>query len=539
MWFRPETGQTGNRSRTPTLAGALTALLLASLVGLTIRHSTFTPWGTDPAVYTGSAHLWARHEVVTPASLIFWAPWSRDGILEAPMGHHPGLTRGTTVPDYPLGFPVLMAAAIRIGGELAPYVVPPLFAGVLGWCAYVLGSTLAGPWAGLLAAIQVVTSPMTLLHSVVPMSDVPAGALWAVSWVMSLRGGVGSAAAAGMATAMAIMIRPNLAPLASIIGLVVLCADRSPRAVRWRHALVFAACASVGVGMILWAQAVLYGHPLRPGYAGSAEFFTFTVERITGNLRTWATLLTRVHSPAVFAGLVTVPLFLFRRHDTPETRRSAVVAWSALGLIAVNYALYLPFFSPLDDVTALRYMLPAMTALFVLNAGLAGRLVTWFASYSRLLVPVAPFLVVVVAIHSRDMVRMYYSAVPDQQRVRVMGHYLREALPRNAAVIGYLHNGAMAFYTGRMIVRLDPILEPKSLETIVDDLRRHGYHPVFVLDEGTEAPWFHYRFEVTRYGALAWPRRAAATRGQSMWYLDPADLESPPDASRAVTDILR
>ena len=282
-----------------------------------------------------------------------------------------------------------------------------------------------------------------------------------------------------------------------------------------------------------------YGHPLKPGYAGSDEFFAFTVERITGNLRTWATLLTRVHSPAVFAGLVAVPLFLFRRHDTPEKRRSAVVAWSALGLIAVNYALYLPFFSPLTDVTALRYMLPAMTALFVLNAGLAGRLVTWFASYSRLLVPVAPFLVVVVAIHSRDLVRTYYSSVPDQQRVRVMGRYLREALPRNAAIIGYLHNGALALYTGRIIVRLDPILEPKSLETIVDDLRRHGYRPVFVLDEGTEAPWFHYRFEVTRYGKLDWPRRAAATRGQSMWYLDPADLGSPADASHAVTDILR
>ena len=209
MWFRPETGQTRNRSRTLTLAGAITALLLASLVGLTIRHSTFTPWGTDPAAYIGSAHLWARHEVVTPASLIFWASWSRDGILEAPMAHHPGLTRGTTVSDFPLGFPVLMAAAIRIGGELAPYVVPPLFAGVLGWCAYVLGSTLAGRWAGLLAAIQVVTSPITLLHSVVPMSDVPAGGLWAVSWVMSLRGGLGGAAAAGMATAMAIMIAPT------------------------------------------------------------------------------------------------------------------------------------------------------------------------------------------------------------------------------------------------------------------------------------------------------------------------------------------
>ena len=67
--------------------------------------------------------------------------------MAAPLAYTLGPERGTDVSQYPLGFPVFLAAADLVDRELGVYVVPPLFAGWLVWCTFLLGRRLAGPWA--------------------------------------------------------------------------------------------------------------------------------------------------------------------------------------------------------------------------------------------------------------------------------------------------------------------------------------------------------------------------------------------------------
>ena len=273
----------------PTL---LALVVVASAIGFTVRYSSYVPWGTDAAAYIEAAHRWADADVFSPASFVFWAPWAEAGRLEAPLGFTPGPAAGTFVSMYPLGYPVLLAAALKFGGPLAPYVVAPLFAGLLAWCAYLLASQLSGPWGGLMASVLIAASPVTLANAMSPMSDVPAAALWALSWVLSLRPGIGAILASGLATALAIMVRPNLAPLAGVIAIVATAS--TPRSSgRWARLATFLATAALGPAIVLWSQAVLYGDPLSAGYGSFGAFFS--ADRILPNLALYPRLFVDMH----------------------------------------------------------------------------------------------------------------------------------------------------------------------------------------------------------------------------------------------------
>src|SRR5262245_10286221 len=140
-----------------------TALLVAAIaVGLTIREGAYVPWGTDTGAYIGQAEAWSKGELFSPASFLFWTPWSLDAMAESPLGFRPGPIRGTITGSYPLGFPLLLALSLKAGGALAPYVVAPLFLGVLAWCAYLLGAQLSSGWAGAAASMLIASTPVAI-----------------------------------------------------------------------------------------------------------------------------------------------------------------------------------------------------------------------------------------------------------------------------------------------------------------------------------------------------------------------------------------
>ena len=59
----------------------LTALLVAAIaIGVTIRYGAYVPWGTDTGAYISQAESWAKGELFTPASFLFWTPWSLDAM---------------------------------------------------------------------------------------------------------------------------------------------------------------------------------------------------------------------------------------------------------------------------------------------------------------------------------------------------------------------------------------------------------------------------------------------------------------------------
>lgn len=505
---------------------------------MSVNAGFFVAGGTDSSGYISAAERWRTGEIVKPAPLHLWATWPQALDAASPVGYRPGLTRGTDISVYPLGFPVFIAAAVAAGGALAAHLVAPAAAMLLTWCTFALGRLLAGSAAGLVGALLIAVTPVTLLHTVDAMSDVPAAAFWALGWLLSFRGTRSAALAAGAAVSAAILVRPNLAPLALVPGTLILVSPSTAlshaRQWQWRHALSFAAVAAIGPAVVAWSQTVLYGGPLVPGYVEWQGFFR--AAHIAPNIEMYPRLLMHLHTPLVFAGLAGV-LLVRRRGDVAVDRRAGALALSAAAVLVVNAAVYLPYLS-LDDWPFLRFLLPGLVALFILFAAVIVRLADWLAARSRWLVPLAAIPVAIVIAQGAPQIRYSLNEWRAQTRVRLMGHYLRDVLPPNAAVMSFVHSGAVRHYTGRQIVRLD-LLDPTSLDHVADDLRAHGYHPVFVLDEALEAEAFRARFPQSRYGRLDWPPRATFTTVTRILFLDPADREAFRRGQRWVTDELK
>lgn len=511
---------------------ALAFLLAALTSALTIRHATFAPWGTDSAGYAGAARRWAEGRLFNPSPLQLWAPWSfhESALVAAPLSYVTGPHRGTDVNMYPLGFPVILAAADLLDREIGVYLVPPIFAGLLVWFTFQLGRRLAGPWAGVLAAFLVAASPIVIVNAITLMSDVPATALLLVAIEMSLRGSTLSAAAAGSAMALAVMVRPVLAPIALIPGVLALLPEAPPlrAAGRWRYkrAVVFAVLTTFGALIVGSSQRELYGGFFRPGY----ESFSFYFQRahVPLNLVAYPKDLANAHTPVLFLGLI-CSFVLFRPGRAP-------LAAALCALVVANIALYLPY-SPYTGIWFLRFVLPALVALLVLLAGVSVWLAEVAAQQSRWLAPLA---VIPAAIVSGGGLWMYPPILAQdevQRHVAMMGRYLREVLPANAAVITFLQGGAIAYHTGRQVIRFD-ILDPRQFDDAVDALARRGHRPVLVIDEQSEGPFFKTRFAASRYGALDWPPRAVFAGVTTISYRDCAD-RTDPRARHRPTDVLR
>lgn len=435
---------------------------------------------------------------------------------------------------YPQGYPVLMAAAWALAGEWAAYLVVPALTAVLVWSAGHVASAIAGAWAGLLAALLVALSPVTLLSAVQPMSDVPSAAFSMVAWALGLRTGLASSAMAGAATAAAIAIRPNLAPLAIVPAwLLWMRPTAAMTAGRVRRLALFAAVASLGPAFVLWTQAMMYGHPLEPGYPGWEAFYRLA--HIPANIRNYPRFLFAVHTPLVLLGLAS-PLLLAR---TASGRPGAShVAWSGAALTLLTFALYLPYL-PFDDPHSLRFMLPAVTALFVLLAAgtvVAARVLSWRVQWLMPFALVPALLIAVTPAPLFDYVRTYGDG---QRRVVLMGRYLRQALPPNAVVLAFQQSGAIAHYTGAPIVRHD-LLDAKTLDEVVTTLARQGYRPTLVIDEVFELADFRATFGASRLGRLEWPPRArAADAVSSLLYFDLTDSSAGGTGGSWATDVVR
>jgi hypothetical protein len=521
----------GRRLTSASVARTIALLIAALVVALTIRHNTFAAWATDSGAYIAAGRAWAKGEVFTPATFVFWAPWAAGGHLELPLGHVQGPIPGTITSQYPLGYPVLMAAAIKVGGPLAAHLVSPVLAGVLAWCAFVLASRMSTPWAGVLAALMIAATPITFSHALIPFSDVPAVALWAIAWVMSLRTGYGAALAAGAAVAMAVMIRTNLAPLAVVIAAAVAVAERGTLRTALTRLVLFGALSAIGPLIVLWSQAALYGHPLQSGYRVPLDFF-FKLERVPFNAALYPRLLVELHSWVAFGGLLFVPFAMWRMRASDTTYTRGVIAASAMGLIAVNYALYLPYLT-YTTVPFLRFMLPAMLALFVLLAGGVDHLRVWINQWRRevAFVAVAPALIVVWT------AAPHLQAPAGYERMLLMDRYLPHVLPDNAVVLTYSHGGAVAAATGRPILRLD-MIAPEALDGIIADLQRRRHRPVYVFDTAIEGTFFTERFRPAQFSRLTWPARAELTSVTSIVYYDLADREAFFSGDRWPTDVL-
>src|SRR5262249_30682640 len=205
-----------DRRRSPH-AGAGVLALSVNLVCLIWK----TRVAAGPHAYgcVSQVDLWLRGNLHIDQSFGAAGPWPAARWTFLPLGYRPEPDGYRIVPQYPPGLSLLMAAAKLVAGQCAMFWVVPLCGGALVVATYAIGVQIARPLAGLAAAWMVATSPTVLFMEAAPMSDVPAAAAWATAIAFALGDSVVAAAASGAAAAIAMLIRPNLAPIAAIIAL--------------------------------------------------------------------------------------------------------------------------------------------------------------------------------------------------------------------------------------------------------------------------------------------------------------------------------
>ena len=493
----------------------LSAFLLCGVAtAVAIRHASFAASYTDPAGYLNQARGLLADQQVRPSPVSLWAAWRYHLESTVSFASRADLVLGTEVGVFPLGNPLLIAAAQSVGGELGGYLVAPAMLGVLMACAFALAERLAGWRAGLLAALVIGTAPSLIVGTVQTMSDVPAAAFWALAFVMAARGTTSAAMASGASAAMAFMIRPQIALLGLVPACLVLLPSASgagfrPRAWRWRGLLAFLALAAIGPAIIAWSQDVLYGSPTTPGYPG--PWTNFSLSFAWSNLRTYPRLLVVEHSPVLLLGLAAVPWHrrLARLADA-DRDRSRLVA-GLIGWVPLNFLAYL-FYLPFDDWGYLRFMAPALFALAVLFAATAVWLGDRLAEGNPRIVAAAVTLalaaVPLVAVQART--RQVLRDEIHNRRVLTFGRYMAATLPANALLVTCVHATSAIYYTGKPIVRFD-IVEPAEFDAVIASIIRHGYQPYLLLEERYDGAVFRDRFAKTsRYGALDWAPRAAS-----------------------------
>ena len=163
---------------------------------------------------------------------------------------------------------LLMAPLAAVFGQDAIFWLTPIAAAALVLFAFVIGRQLAGGVAGVTAAILTATSPIVLYQSVQPMNDIVTAALWLGAIALGRWSAI-----AGVMIGAAILVRPNLAPLAVVLALVPFLQFGINRQAG-RALLQTIAGSLPGVLVLLWLNHALYGSVIGSGYGATADLFS-------------------------------------------------------------------------------------------------------------------------------------------------------------------------------------------------------------------------------------------------------------------------
>ena len=485
--------------------------LLAILSGVvTLAFVTNSAAGADASGYLSEAAQWASgqlfHRDALAGTIGVSDPW-----LTAPLGWRPAPMAGLQSPTYPPGLPLLMAVPYALGGTTAAAWVVTLAAALTVWTTGVMATRLAGGVAGAIAGVAIVTSPVFIFQSVQPMSDVPVTAAWMLTWVLlmpargdkpSTRGDkpLGLSFLAGVACAVAVLIRPNLAPLAAIplfaIGL------------NGRRLIAFAIPVALSGLVLMWLQWQWYGSPFRSGYGTADELFA--IANVGANASRYLSWLTTT-SPVLMVGPIGIAM-LWRHAAT-----KALAAFAALVVLA--YLVYAVF----DVWSYLRFLLPAL-AVAAVFAGSAiaitlRRLPIAWRPVGALIVALSLLAHGVSQARARDVFRL----ADQQRRVERVADFISTTLPAGAVIISGEQSGSLRYYTRRSILRWDAA-SPESLASVLTALDATGQPVVVALDAWEREP-FRAKFSGLASVSLEWPAafEAGTSHRTHVWLLTDRD----------------
>ena len=517
-------------------APALAIVIASAAAGAGVAYGTGAASSADASGYVSESRLIASGQLATDEPLARAVAWPNATWAFSPFGYRPGSEPGELVPTYPAGLPLAMASVRLIAGELAVYFVVPLLGAIGVLATYGVGARLHSRIAGLIAAFLLATSPIVLFQIVQPMSDVPVTAWWAVALLFALLPLPGAPLAAGAASGLAILTRPNLMPLALVVALAAANIPRLRRtdydAASARQAaplerrrrldrlIPFAAGITPAVGAQFLMQWRLYGSPLASGYGSAGDLYA--LHTIVPNAIGYTRRLMHGEGPALalgIAALIILTVIRRRAADTPPLERPIVLAAIAFGIVAASYLPYATF----AEWSYLRFLLPAFPLLFVVSGALLVNAVLRLPPQAR-----ATTLLCVLAIAgSFNVVRAQgeqaFAMQRYESRYRFAGRYLAAALPSNGVIVTVQESGSARYYTNLPIVRWDQL--DVDLDTAIAALRALRRHPVLLVEDW-EAPQLAKKYPRSVTARLDWQPTAEFGEETRVFLYDPSDGDS-------------
>ena len=465
-------------------AGAALAAALVCWAG--IAYGTQVAGGSDPYGYVSQADLWLRGSLTLDFGSLAPLPWQRVEWTLSPLGYRPGLEPYTIVPTYAPGLPMLMALVQAVFGPGAKYFVVPLCAAAAVWLTYLLGARLYDRFAGLIAAVLLAASPAFLYQAMWPMSDVPAAAFWTLALVSACSKGRLAPFAAGLAAAIAILIRPNLVPLAVVPALLIFGNRAGDYRARLSAIGAFGAGVLPGIVMVAGLNTYWYGSPGRSGYGTGSSLFA--LRNFWPNAGRYPRWLFDTQTPIVLLALL--PLVTGRLGSGAAALRRPRVRGACALFVVLMVALYW-FYLVFEEWWYLRFFLPTFPLLMVLmSAGLRDVL-------HRIHPSAAPAAAVVTALLVAWMVqeagdRAVFGLQQQERGYVTMAQAVAAEVPPDGVVLAMQHSGSLRYYGDRLTLRYD-LLRPNELDVVVKALRERGRR-VYVLVEEWELPAFVKRF---------------------------------------------
>ena len=304
-----------HRAMTPRrLAAALTIAVL--IVGLT--NNSWGAGASDSYSYVSQMDLWRTGTLKVPITMAAQVPWPNALATFTPFGYAAVADEMAIAPITGPGLPMLMALFKTAGGQMAAFMVVPLTGALLVWTTFLLGRRVGSDLIGASAAWLVATSPTFLMMFKSQMSDVPAAAFCALAVYWALGTTTRSAVGAGLAAALAILVRPNLLPVALVIAVWLFVKTG-------RRSIVFLATVAPGCLVVAMLYDSLFGSPFSSGYGETESLFS--LENVPKTLGSYPRWLIETQTPVVFAGL-----FIFRI--------APLLGWTLLAVWAL-YVAYL------------------------------------------------------------------------------------------------------------------------------------------------------------------------------------------------------
>jgi hypothetical protein len=499
---------------------AVAIVAAIGLAGVGVVYGTYAAGGSDSSCYALMADAFASGALQPSSPLVVAAPWPDALKTFAPGGFVPSQRDPAAfAPVCAPGFSLLLAPFVKAGGTAALFYVTPVAGGMLVWLTFLAGRALAGPLAGAMSAVLIATSPVVLFQVVQPMNDIVTATLWMAVFValISRRNIL-----AGVCCGLALLVRPNLLPLAAVAGVLVLVLDPIPARSRIPRLATFCLAALPFGLLVLWLNARLYGGALRSGY-GEVDTL-FSLSTFPGNAVRYTRWIVETHTPFPFLAVV-APFVL------DGWRRRAVSL--ALGFALATMAIYFAY-TPFDDWSYLRFLLPALSLMLVAASAAAAHLAMKWGRTGTAIILVATIALAVFSIRTADH-RLAFAMQALEQRYRSAGIIVRDQLPADAVVLSVWDSGAVRFH-GRKEALVWEGLDPAWLDRSLEWLAQRGRKP-YILLESWEEPGFRSRFgNRSDTGKLDWPPKYEIDRVVRIY--DPEDRARYHRGERVDTEFL-